>query len=418
MWKSPPAASPPRAPTCNYDAENRLTAINGGEANPEYTYNADGQRARKKVAGVSREFVYDLAGNVVAEFVGPTWTKGYVHLGGQMLAQYDNTVTPATTFFAHTDHLGSTRLLTKVNQAVQECEDYYPFGELETTTCTPNPGTATTSHKFTGKERDTESGLDNFLARYMASNQGRFFSPDPGNASGFTNLDDPQGWNGYAYVRNSPLLFIDPLGMVYCRPAIPASGSQIGTNSVEWICDRTDKECDQDPSRCKGYTKFDSNLGEKQNKVEPDDKLNDFALSALGGVGQMPILEFSGAVIAASMVVGATGGTACYFFCGTSVTTLGMGTAGSTILRNLAAGQIIRWGLGQAGAEATRQLTQHLTRQAVKQMIANGLNKATVQHLLNQYGAALAAGGAELANTQLQARYELMKKILELWPDK
>jgi RHS repeat-associated protein len=35
--------------------------------------------------------------------------------------------------------------------------------------------------RFTGKERDTETGLDYFGARYNASNMGRFMTPDPGN---------------------------------------------------------------------------------------------------------------------------------------------------------------------------------------------------------------------------------------------
>ena len=68
-----------------------MISINGGGANPEYTYNADGQRVRKKVAGVSTEFVYDLAGNVVAEFVGTIWTRGYVHVvmkGKESLTNY------------------------------------------------------------------------------------------------------------------------------------------------------------------------------------------------------------------------------------------------------------------------------------------------------------------------------------------
>ena len=40
-------------------------------------------------------------------------------------------------------------------------------------------GTKGTTHKFTGKERDGESGLDNFGARYLTSSIGRFMSPDP-----------------------------------------------------------------------------------------------------------------------------------------------------------------------------------------------------------------------------------------------
>jgi RHS repeat-associated protein len=54
------------------------------------------------------------------------------------------------------------------------------------------------TYKFTGKERDSESGLDNFEARYNSSSMGRFMSADPENLSGLINQDDPQAWNGYA----------------------------------------------------------------------------------------------------------------------------------------------------------------------------------------------------------------------------
>ena len=57
--------------------------------------------------------------------------------------------------------------------------------------------------KFTGKERDAESGLDYFEARYMSAAQGRFMSPDPENAGAFAG--NPQSWNAYSYVVNNPL---------------------------------------------------------------------------------------------------------------------------------------------------------------------------------------------------------------------
>jgi len=65
--------------------------------------------------------------------------------------------------------------------------------------------------EFTGKERDAESGLDYFGARYYGSALGRFTSPDP---LFFQKemLEDPQRWNLYAYVRNSPLVLSDPTG--------------------------------------------------------------------------------------------------------------------------------------------------------------------------------------------------------------
>jgi RHS repeat-associated protein len=133
----------------------------------------------------------------------PTDPNSIDSLNGQMLAQYSN----GTTYFAHKDHLGSTRLLTKVDQSVQEGSDYLPFGEG--IAC---GGAATTSIKFTGQERDSESGLDYFGARYLASSSARFLSPDP-LAGSAVHIREPQRWNGFAYVLNNPLGNIDIGGL-------------------------------------------------------------------------------------------------------------------------------------------------------------------------------------------------------------
>jgi len=61
------------------------------------------------------------------------------------------------------------------------------------------------------KERDNETGLDYFLARYYSSTQGRFTSPDIPFAD--QSEGNPQSWNLYAYVGNNPLKYIDPFGM-------------------------------------------------------------------------------------------------------------------------------------------------------------------------------------------------------------
>jgi len=61
---------------------------------------------------------------------------------------------------------------------------------------------------FTSKERDAETGLDYFGARYLSSAQGRFTSPDPIHITKERVLD-PQQWNMYAYVRNNPLSNVD-----------------------------------------------------------------------------------------------------------------------------------------------------------------------------------------------------------------
>ena len=65
--------------------------------------------------------------------------------------------------------------------------------------------------RCTGKERDTESGLDNFGKRYFGSSQGRFMTPDQLLNSG--QPWNPQTWNRYAYVENNPLRYTDPTGL-------------------------------------------------------------------------------------------------------------------------------------------------------------------------------------------------------------
>ncbi len=69
--------------------------------------------------------------------------------------------------------------------------------------------------RYTGKERDAESGLDYFGARYYASNMGRWMSPDWADkpeAVPYSSLDDPQTLNLYQYVRNNPLARADKDG--------------------------------------------------------------------------------------------------------------------------------------------------------------------------------------------------------------
>ncbi|HVB57669.1 MAG TPA: RHS repeat-associated core domain-containing protein, partial [Candidatus Acidoferrales bacterium] len=167
-------------------------------------YDAEGHRVQKTAGGVTTNYVYDLSGHVLAEYSCYTcWNVGYIYLNGALKAIYTN----STTYFVHADHLGSTRLLTGYpTPSIVECDDYYPFGEL--TSC---GGSSITTHEFTGKERDSESNLDNFGARYDSSALGRFMSPDPGNAG--ADPSNPQSWNMYSYVMNNPLRFIDPTGM-------------------------------------------------------------------------------------------------------------------------------------------------------------------------------------------------------------
>ncbi|MFO0284013.1 MAG: RHS repeat-associated core domain-containing protein [Acidobacteriota bacterium] len=84
--------------------------------------------------------------------------------------------------------------------------DYLPFGEV----VRESGGMAGQTVRFTGKERDEGTGLDNFLARYYSAPVGRFTSPDAPFAD--QGAEDPRSWNLFAYVRNNPMC---PVGQLY-----------------------------------------------------------------------------------------------------------------------------------------------------------------------------------------------------------
>ena len=133
---------------------------------------------------------------------------------GQLLATLVLTTVPATAQiveYYHTDALGSVRAVTDSSGAVVERHDYLPYGEewCGSTVCSSvTPGQP---KRFTGKERDAETGLDYFGARYYGSKIGRFTTVDP-TMNIKANLFEPQRWNRYAYVTNNPLRFTDPDG--------------------------------------------------------------------------------------------------------------------------------------------------------------------------------------------------------------
>jgi RHS repeat-associated protein len=94
--------------------------------------------------------------------------------------------------------------------------DYLPFGEeiglIGGRTSQRGYVADGTRQKFTQKERDNETNLDYFLARYYSYTQGRFTSPDPLMAS--ARVSQPQSWNRYSYVLNNPLRMVDSTGLI------------------------------------------------------------------------------------------------------------------------------------------------------------------------------------------------------------
>jgi RHS repeat-associated protein len=114
-----------------------------------------------------------------------------------------------TTTYYHGDHLGTSRVLTSENGYPVWSGTFLPFGAEF------NPQATTNNYKFTGKERDSETGLDYFGARYYGSTMGRFLTPDwsiqPVSVP-YGDFTDPQTLNLYGYTRNNPLNKIDKDG--------------------------------------------------------------------------------------------------------------------------------------------------------------------------------------------------------------
>jgi RHS repeat-associated protein len=177
-----------------YDGEYRLLSSTLGGATTSYTYDGDGRRVMKTAAGGRRTvYVYSALGQVAAE--------------------YSDTANPDPgTRYVTIDQLGSTRLVTDATGTCKEAHDYLPFGEeIGSPYRTGCYTTGCTTEKFTAKERDAETGLDFFGARYLSSAQGRFTSADPLLNS--AHPWNPQTWNRYAYALNNPLKFTDPTGL-------------------------------------------------------------------------------------------------------------------------------------------------------------------------------------------------------------
>jgi len=114
-----------------------------------------------------------------------------------------------------TDQLGTPRMVFDKTGSLSGVSrhDYLPFGEELSAgtggrTSTEGYNTDNVRQHFTHKERDIETGLDYFGARYYASTQARFTSAD----SFFGSRANPQSLNRYAYVLNNPLKYTDPTG--------------------------------------------------------------------------------------------------------------------------------------------------------------------------------------------------------------
>jgi RHS repeat-associated protein len=193
--------------TYTYDGENRLV----GTAGWTYVYDGDGNRVRKFGGSNGTLYWPDTSGNVLGETdQSGNPRSDYVFFNGQRIARFDPKTLAVHYYFSN--HLGSHTVVTNATGTCEQDIEYYPYGGQRKQYCgTP----VAQNYKFTGKERDNESGLDMFGARYYGSSLGRFMTPDwaaKPTSVPYANFGNPQSLNLYSYVENNPTTMGDPDG--------------------------------------------------------------------------------------------------------------------------------------------------------------------------------------------------------------
>lgn len=204
-----------------------------------FVFNGDNKQIEAKNASnvPIGKYYYDGEGKRVKK-VTDTETTIFVYSGGKLVAEYSTQVSQNPTISYMTgDHLGSPRIITDKAGSVKSRRDFMPFGEdifVGVGGRTGDIGQKYSSsaddirQKFTGYQKDTETSLDFAEARMYENRHGRFTAVDPLLASG--NSSNPQTFNRYVYVGNSPLVMTDPSGMV--GDYFDRNGKWLGTDKI------------------------------------------------------------------------------------------------------------------------------------------------------------------------------------------
>jgi RHS repeat-associated protein len=186
--------SPQPVPTANKSSNRSASTRKTGRSSTQSTNLKDTYYIWSHDGKLMAE--YDHEGNA---------TKYYLYMGNRLIAEYH----PQTNkyYYHMTDQINSTRIITDENGDVVFSAAYGPYGDKQKTWV----NTYEPKLQFSGKERETYSGLDYFGARYYDPNRYRFLSVDP-IINRQAALFNPQLWNLYAYSRNNPITFFDPDG--------------------------------------------------------------------------------------------------------------------------------------------------------------------------------------------------------------
>jgi RHS repeat-associated protein len=180
----------------------------------QYTYDGQGALVKRTMAEEGTWTVY-IGGIYEESSDGQevTYVKYYSAFGRRIAMRSGSEGSAGVVNYILSDHLGSSTVVTDSAGGDVRAMKYYPYGAER-----PATGTMTeppiTDKLFTGQQREEPEtisalGLYDYGARFYSTLMGRFLSPDPLIAA----PGDPQALNRYSYVRNNPLIFVDPTGL-------------------------------------------------------------------------------------------------------------------------------------------------------------------------------------------------------------
>ncbi|MBK7980285.1 MAG: RHS repeat-associated core domain-containing protein [Ignavibacteriae bacterium] len=191
----------------------------------EYIYDANGNRVSKIESGNTVwNYAYGANGKTEARIQDSQDLIKH-NLWGNDLLGITESISSSTDekYYFLKDHLGSIKMRLFEDGTVAGYDDYYPFGMILNGRSSSTGSTE--EYKFTGKERDTETGLDYFGARQYDSKIGRWLSVDP-------LADKYPGWSPYHYCLNNPIRGVDPDGRGFWDIVSGVSNSLSDNNTM------------------------------------------------------------------------------------------------------------------------------------------------------------------------------------------
>ena len=258
-----------------------------------YRYGADGQRALKS-SNQSETLYFNTMWSWLhnSSAYNTERESKHIYLGSERLVTrtngagtQGNTYTAqVSTYYYHSDHLGSAQLITDNEGKEYERIEYTPYGEYWIEKRAPE--NKTLPFKFTGKERDEETGLYYYGARYLDPKTSRWLSTDPalsdymaGSNAGAGGIYNQVNFNLYHYAGNNPIKYTDPDGKKQNLP------QKLFTNALSFAAAKNDT--------VKGFLKEHSRIDIQRNSKDSGNNGTYYQSTAKVKVLGIPLNEVS-----------------------------------------------------------------------------------------------------------------------------